>query len=541
MKVRSLYKDIFFHIIFIIAIIILVGLPIRIKSTTSRSSDYFYTRPHGLLADYYYYLAIIQEGRNQLYETDPYTTEIASPSQIHIYYVILGRLAEWFRISNIDMYYIGLFIPLVLYYSYTYLLVSIFFKNCWKWLTMFLIFFTGPFPPWTIHLFGQNIYFGTSWWTKMDPMARLTQVPHHFFPSALLVGAVYYFLRYYRSHLLRFGVICGFFLMIGELIYGIPSFVFLISMIGVLFLQWIVARSEFIEHFQNRIGYMLIGISILIPLGILYYQLTSIGLPWSKNLYWEYSKFKNEEFPILLSIYLLNLGIILPFSLSSYFIILRNYIFENYFIFAITFVPIILWELVAHGIFQICKIRLVYTSPYVFWGILATLGIITFYKSINRKIWRNIFFYSICLLFVVNSIITLYTYWKPALQPDPYFGNIYLHKSYMQAISYINEHNSGEVSIFTDFYSGMYIPSFSHTKVFIGHEVSTLDYPEKLALTDTFFSGKMDQTIAVEIFRQHQIRYVYWDTCYYPKAPVSYNTIIQEVFHGDCVSLYTVL
>jgi hypothetical protein len=536
---RKAVPDIIFHFVFILAISVLVILPSVIKNSPV-FPDYFYTRPHGLMADYYYYLAIIKQGATQLFETNPYSTEPASASQIHLYYILLGRIGSILKISGINMYYIGIYISLIIYYIYSYLLCSLIFKNRFKWLAMFIIFFCGPFPGWTFKLFGHDIYLGTSWWTQSDPYSRITSVPHHFFPSALLVGSVYYLLRFIKDNVFKYAVFCAMSLAVGTIFYGVPGLVFFTAFSVSLLLDRFRKTRINIFAKKNLWGIILISLSFIVPAGLVYFQLTSLGLPWSKNLYWEYTAFRAENFPIVIGVYLANFGLIIPYALLSIIFLIRRFRFNEYFILFMFLAPFLLWILVVNGILQICKIRLIYTSPYVFGGILATLGIMFLYQMIKSNLIKILILVIIFASLLVNSGLSLYTYWKPNLKPDNFFGNVYIHKSYIQALNYLDKTVKPQSTVFSDFFMGMLIPSFSNTRVYIGHEVGTLDFDNKLDWTEHFYGGEMNSKIAQIILADANIDYVFWDKCYYMNFPKEYEAIMSVYYQNDCVSIYKI-
>jgi hypothetical protein len=537
---RKFFTEILFCLIFIFIIGAIVILPMHFKSE-NRINNYFYTQPHGLLADYYYYLSIINEGKIQSWETDPYTTEPHLPSQVHVYYIWLGKIAAIFNLSVIQAYYIGLFIPLILYCLFTYLLVSYFFPNLFKWVAMGIIFFTGPFPEWTIYLLGKPIFLGTSWWTKMDPYSRLTSVPHHFFSSAMLVGSVYFYLKFLSRHKSKWAILCSLSLILGVLVYGIPGFVFFIAF-GILFLIEYLPKINNLKLVNNPLVWeIIIGLSFVIPFILVYFQLTRLGLPWSINLFWEYKTFRAESYPIVFSFYLFNFGILLLFALPGIPYLIWKRKADMLFITELAVIPFVLWWLVVYGLLQICKIRLIYTSPYVFMGLLTSFMIYKLYYLIKPRVLKIVIISTIISLLLVNAFLSISTYWPLQFVPDVVSGNIYLHQSYLTEFKYLDQIAPQDAAIFTDFYMGMLVPVFSHTKTYIGHEVATLDFSLKKQQTNQFFAGQLDLFTVREIFNQHQIKYVFWDKCYYPVPPENYNSVMTLIHESSCASIYKVI
>jgi hypothetical protein len=87
---------------------------------------------------------------------------------------------------------------------------------------------------------------------------------------------------------------------------------------------------------------------------------------------------------------------------------------------------------------------------------------------------------------------------------------------------------------------GMLIPAFTHTKSYIGHEVATLNYPQKQAVADGFYNGTLDKETAMDIFNKNSIRFVFWDKCLYPDPPDSYGEIMILIHQSGCAAVYRV-
>jgi hypothetical protein len=525
------------HVLLLGVLITAVFLPIYINNHPE--SGLYFIKPHGLYGDYNYYLAIINQGKVQSYEIDPYTTENTKPSYLHIYYLVLGKFSLITGLSVVAMYYLGMIVPLLIFYLYTYLLTSLFFKGSMRWLVIMVIFFVSPLPQMNIILFGKTIWIGSYWWTKTDPYSRITLVPHHFFAIAACVAASYYYLLFTKTGKISCAVYCAIFSLLGNIVFITTGMIFFTSVVITFLATYAFARFRMK---MNRIvvtGYVLIAASFFLPLVFAGYQLTSIGFPWSENIRWEQT-FNPELSPMTLPIYAVSFIVLLPLVLVSIIKIVRRFEPALLYILSMLFVPWILWFPVVWGFLPLGKIRLVYSAPFVFAGIAAVIGMLYILQAIQKPGCKKVFLLGFGIVFAANSAIGVYHYWAPNLHPLPNYTNYYLKNSYIDLFSYINAHTKTGEHMFSDLTTGSLLPSFTHTISFVGHEVSTYNFVLKEWQADQFFYGLMSVQDIQDLFRQHQISYVVWDSCSYGDKSEPYQRIMIKIYHNDCFSVYSV-
>ena len=107
----------------------------------------------------------------------------------------------------------------------------------------------------------------------------------------------------------------------------------------------------------------------------------------------------------------------------------------------------------------------------------------------------------------------------------------------MDAVRFLNSNTPSGSSVLVSYFVGVYIPAFSHNKVFIGHEGSTFDFWTKWYLSIRFFDGLNTTDEAQKILKDYKISYVYWDR---GELPPAYGSLLEPIFQSRSVRLYKV-
>lgn len=518
------------------ATVLMIGIPYRSK-LSNRDPLITYTNPHQNIGDYYFYLSVINQGKIQDTETPPYTTEPSTATRFfHVYYLLLGKLSVVLNTDVIHAYYIGILLPYILFCLFVVLLVRSIFRYPYTLVALFIIFMTGPFPPVTLTLFGYRIPLGLAWWTKMDTYTRLTHTPHHYFAIALLVGAVWGYNRFVDSRRIRFAIFAAVLIATSMRVFTVPVFVFTLALSAVLTID-LVRRTDLFRHRNLITGNLIVLGSALVSGTFMYATMQALGFPWNVGLEWEFN-FSRVPHPETLIQYVSNLGVLPFFVVLSIPVAWKRRNFRYRLFLAITILPLLLWYLSVNGYIPISMIRFVYTAPYVFAGLLATAVIQHAVTTIRPTIAKTALISVFTVVVVGNAISTNVAYWGDALEPYPYYTNTYLPVSYLSAMKYLDRHAPVQRHVMSDEIMGSVLPAFSHSVAFIGHEICTVNFPDKFATMRLFFHGNLGRSLAKRLFQEHAIDYVFWDTCTSPDTSRNYGNLLERLYRNDCVIIF---
>lgn len=524
----------FLHILFLGALIFMVLFPTERKGSVARAGT-FYPHPHQILQDYYFDLSVIRQGRIQLYEADQYTTEETTPSLVHSLYLILGRIGQYAHLSDIQMYYVGIIGSLVIFYAGVVSLAGLFFSGIYKWMAILAIFWASPFPPVTLPFVG---YIGTGWWTLMDPWSRASLRPHHFFGVAMMVVGAYHAIQFYQKKKYISIILCILSTVGGIMASTIPQVILVISLgitLSIMGISQLFTKNRTLDRRVVK-GFLALFCVSLVFFFFMQMMLASRFL-WSSITVWSYETFRREVFPMTLGVYVISFGVLLPFIVLSLPRVVRKLKFEHVFVLSLFVVPFILYILSTAGILHVNKLRYVYSAPYVFAGILAVFGIREVAQKITRRILRNLFIAFTILVFIVSASGGLIGYWWSEVNKKEFFTNIYIPDRYMDTVAYIDRVAPRYAHVLSTFYVGMFLPAFSYTRVYVGHETSTYDFWNKRALSEQFFSGSMKKDEIESLLSLNRIQFVIWDT---GKIPEEYLNFLTPLAHFEDITVYRV-
>ncbi|MCL4338293.1 hypothetical protein M1271_01235 [Patescibacteria group bacterium] len=536
-------RNVILHLLCFLAITALIYLPIKHQIDITPKNT-FYPMVQGLFPDYYQYLSIINQGRTRMSYIDQYTLEKTSPTDIHIFYLTLGKFAALTGISdNIIVYHLSILFSLILFYLFSYRLISILVDGQYKWLAVFTVFFAGPFAGWYIKFAGQTIYTGTSWWNHTTVQERLYMTPHHFFASAMLLAAVYAFIRFVREKKLKYVLFCAFFQLIGLLVFSPPGFIFLSAVFLFTTLYLTILMRQKISGKKAKSGFGHIDDIRLLIKGtvvILFVSIAVLTLSYSLVIgtglsQWEYSIYRAEIFPGTFWVYITSLGVLPFFAVFSLYPIRQKLGREQILILFLSILPLIFYIASVFGFFTINKMRFVYSAPYVFWGILAVWGIRWIVENVKNKPMKKAVFTIILIIILISTISDLYGYWVPQFSKLDTPNNIYIPDQNISAMQYLNMNAKAYSAVLAPDYIGNYLPAFTSDRVYVGHEVATMDFFPKQKKAYHFFNQDFKAEEAAEFIKNNGIEYVFSDR---GDIFAEFSSFLKPVFQKGNVVLY---
>lgn len=530
---------------------------------------------HNNAQDFFFYQSLMNQGANGAWLTsDSFTTEAHKPSIIFAYFLWLGKLAAVFSIPFPIMYHALriLFGFLTLLAAYCLLRTAYASPR----LTFFFFLFAAPF----LHKIPDGATFRTvpfmHWWTGMDPIRRSAYLPHHMIGAFLLVFSMLLFIRYYTKNS-RSSILIAIGCIPLLTFFHTPSLFILLVTLPVTVLLYAV-RTYFGKKYtflwnkgtiRMRIHsysipwralyhpMMFTGTYMLFGFACLYAMVsqTGQGFPWSQYIEWE----RRLQFPLDKEL-VAALGILFPLSLVGIVPALVGGSFGGLLAVAWLFVPIICIPLAP--ILGLSNVRLIQGVPYLPLAILAVIGMegiqtlfhkfsilnfqflmnVHFFKFQIKKLIGLFGYWAIGLLFVVYTYPTLEWSLKDQIREYmPIYGNIYFDNRMQNAFAYINTHYPAGTHVLSTFYTGNYLPAFTHTTSFVGHTGYTQRLGEKEPLTGAFFSQTLPEKDARRLLQDNTITLVFQGPEEMPIfSGMLYPNLLSVVYDADPVRIYEV-
>lgn len=548
---------------------------------------------HNNTQDFFFYQALMNEGANGSFLTyDPYTTESHQPSIIFSYFLWLGKLSKLLGLPYAITYHLlRIFLSLLFLFFIFYFLSSI--KVPYPRLTFLFFLFAAPF----MHTINDNGKLLTvpfmHWWNGIDPIRRAVFLPHHMAGGLLFIISIILIFKFInaptRSHLVRLIFISAtmafvhtpsllillIVLPLSILIYTSFAIFYLTHLPGVHTAAWKVLRSgsfqvKFVEiikdYFQNAklvinpnwiiglLAYWFIGLLFLIFM----VSQTKSGFPWSQYIDWE----RNLQFPLDKEL-IGALGILFPFSLAGIISALKSKKFEYIFIACWLVVPLLLIPFAK--LLNLSNIRLIQGIPYLPLAILAVLGIKSIIEFVNTLILKtgdpshplrvNALAPSFrggrtrkLILFAITSIFFIFTY--PTLQWSlqdqireywPIYGNVYLDNRLNNAFDFINNNFPAKTITLSTFYSGNYLPAYTHTVSLIGHFGYTYNEEEKEKKVQKFFKNEMTTEESKNFLSGNKITLIFQGPEEKPLyKDYLYPTLLKPVYDKEEATIYSI-
>lgn len=508
---------------------------------------------HNNAQDFYFYLSLMNKGANgDVLTTDPFTTETHQPSIIFSYFVWAGKLASFLGIPYAVFYHlirIGASIILLglVFFLLRYIQVP-FFR-----LSFIFFIFASPFMH-TINDNGRMITVPFMyWWTGVDSIRRIAYLPHHMIGNILLIATIVLTVQIVKKFSWRYTVAIAIIFALLSFIHPPSLFILLVTILptcivflilraiirkdGTLLIKKNIFPQEFRKPFLSLLLSCLLGGVFLLAM----VAQTSKGFPWTQYIAWE----KTQQFPLTNEL-LGAFGVLLPLAFIGIVSSFLSKKFERILIICWFVIPILLVPFASR--FQISNIRLIQGVPYLPLAILAVFGLeVIQLKILSQRLigsWVKISKY--VLPVVILIIFSIFTYptvvWSLKDQIREYwpiFGNIYLDNRLNTAFTYINSNFPKNTKTLGTFYTGNYLPAYTHTISFIGHFGYTYNIGEKEKNTRKFFENKMSEGEAKEFLMSNNIDLIWQGP---EEKPIYkdhlYPKLLKPVYDKEEVTMY---
>ncbi|OGG05899.1 hypothetical protein A3D05_03175 [Candidatus Gottesmanbacteria bacterium RIFCSPHIGHO2_02_FULL_40_24] len=475
-----------------------------------------YNMVHNNVQDYHFYQALMNEGAGGSWLIyDPYTSESHQPSIIFSYFTWLGKISRVFNISYVYTYHLARILGSILFFIAAFKLLSVI-KLPHKRLAWLFFLFTPPL--FTLRAVGDKLdkipYM--YWWTGMDPVRRASYLPHHMIGAFLLIWSVILILRFFYSGKIKYIVFTSIVALPMAFVHT-PSLLILLIILPPSIIIWLLLRLLTSGNI-NKKPVMFLAFALFWTLSLLFLAFmvsqTDKGFPWSQYREWE----RNLQYPLNKEL-IGALGILFPLAVIGIIYSLLSLRFDRIFI-AVWFVlPFLLIPLSSK--FSISNIRLIQGIPYLSEAILAILGI-DFLILLLKKFYKKFIpfrlplslsgsiYVLLGLVFLVHAYPSLIWSIKDSIREfSPIFGNVYLDNRLFNAFDYINDNYPQKTLTLGTFYTGNYLPVYTHTVSFIGHSGYTDKLSEKESLVFKFFEHKMAPEEAKSFILDNRITLVF--------------------------------
>jgi hypothetical protein len=501
--------------------------------------------------DFNAYLSVITQSKNGAWlMTDPYTTEPTNPTLFYFFFILVGKFALLFNLAPNIAYQIIRLISVVFYILTLYLLTKSILgpiKGAWA----AIIATIGTIAPLSLYHEPEAYVNYTDWWGNMEATNRMDQMPHYLVSTIFLyiiIMLVFSFLK--KPHPLKLitsfllAVFGGLFFppMLLPLLFGLPCAYLLLYGI-----DCIKKRNLLKLHTREVIAFFVVLAGIVIPY-LLMLRENQNGFPWDVWANWERARwsavtaFDKKLFisfgilpylclPISLIILIKSFSHKLNFKFqfsnannlnsktyiqqpitnnSSSTFQLSTFNFQFLFIILWAYLPYILLPITNINITFISKYRLTTMSPFVPFGILASMTAFWVYNHAKWKILK----WSVFILILATTIpVTVFfipkqVQYMKITKINTSFYHYYVPISDWVAIGYIRDNVPKKSIVLANRFLGNLIPAYAEVITYVGHHVHTKNFDAKDWETNKFYSNQMSTNEAYGFIKSNNIQYI---------------------------------
>ncbi len=483
---------------------------------------------HNYITDYNFYLSRIRQGydgRWTLLET--YTNEPHHGTIIHELYLLLGRAARIIpeSVSAIPYaYHTARFVLGMLVLSLVaWLAGRLFAKSLWQVLAFLLVPTASGLPHIVSAWDGWRFDSFMSWWTVLEPLQRLTFIPHILAAQSgllflIIAGADHETLKR-KGNWILLGIIAMF---TGLAMPQALMTVFAVYAVLTV-MEYVLGGKKFDRSsWFRQIVAPRIGICLLSVWTIVYFLPLLAVYPWKRLV--DFEKLHPISFAYLE--YLKTLGFALPLGIAGAYIVIKDKVQPWYpvvawagtvvgLVFVLTFFPfqhpLRFTEMAAHIPLSLLTGYVLYTG----------VGALVRAKNTTFRQYGVLGIYTICLLLITYGVLVMYHqyFWQkdfvdmklragwPVISMNNYI--VYPIKGFTDGIAFIENETPKNAVILTSIVAGNYIPSRTGRLVYLGHE-NTSYKEEKMGIVKQFYSGQMNAQDAYYWMRREGVSYVFW-------------------------------
>lgn len=505
---------------------------------------------HNNAQDFFFYQSLMNQGANGAFLTrDSFTSEPHSSSIVFSYFLWLGKLSKWLSLPYAYMYHFIRITLSIFFFTAVFALIRVL-KVPYPRITYLFFLFASPFLH-TINDYGNfRVVPYMYWWTGIDSIRRAAYLPHHMFGGLFLIISLLLIISHVRKPAPRKII---YLLAAAALLTFVhtPSLFILLLILPPSIALNILTNSprsnkdrfekvklQILKH-AGIIGYWCISLVLLFFM----VSETSKGFPWSQYIDWE----KRLQFPLYPELFWA-FGVLLPLATIGLIRSIVDKSFERNLIAVWFSIPILLIPIAPK--LGISNIRLTQGVPFLGLSLLAVIGaseIITILES-RKELFPQLIAANMKngVLLIISLFFLAFTFptikWSIQDQSKEYwpiFGNVYFDNRLTSAFTFIDRNFPiGTVTLST-FYTGNYMPAFTHTVSFIGHSGYTYNIDAKQPLVRKFFENSMSANEAQAFLTANKIALVFQGPEEKPIFPGKlYPELLKTVYDREEVTIY---
>lgn len=453
---------------------------------------------HNFIADYYFYLHVMRQGWEGWWTATSRLTPEVFPSQfVNPLFLGLGQLARIFGLSLPFTYTLarvgGAATLLVLVWG----LINLVFptSRVKRLVALALVVFGTYIWEWTSA--GVRVPTLVHQWTELDPLFRLSYIPHHLWSKALMLVAFWLLVS---SKVHRRAWLVG---LVGltVLAAGFSSPVVLATLLPTLSL-WLAIEIFLWYQTQKTLNlnrWLPVVTALVVGAGVaLYHRQLELGVfPWSSYKPWEDAM----RYPVSPLTYAQSFGpSLLLFVLSARWLgrsaigrLLLAWVVSGWLmLFGLgRFIPL-------------SNIRFLGGYQFIPVGIGAAEGLWQLVRFVcrRREACTRVWYWAAAALILVYSSVGFWTSWRELygyIQQNRNNPQVYVSLAWMEAFRFLDANTPPQSVVLAPYTVGTLIPAFSGNRVVVGHPLMTLKEKEKAAEAEAFYafsdSGKMRQIL----------------------------------------------
>lgn len=470
--------------------------------------------------DWRFYISRIREGyEGKWLVTEKYTSEVHSPSVLHIVYLFIGKAARVFSLQPEYAFVAARIVSGIFFIMSAYLLIHALVREKKLRIIAFLLFlFVANIPVldrYGIQLFGRNLSFVITWNTFFDPGKRLVFLPHYTLANGLLFLGFRLLVRGIKERKVQAITSSGVLLFLASLVLptvaifslGVSAAYIAFSLVAGFSRKTVI--NEVLKMAKITWPFWVLSLGTLIFL-----KLATSYFPWNLGVLIDLTRFRrlltNNEI-------LFGMGIIGPLGLIGALYVIfsknREYLFPVSWIAALVglhffadktnfFSSQRFYQIDHHVVLAILTVFLLaalekfLNKRYVF-GILAALvfvpSILAWIVSVKSS-----------LMFIDAKIGAGY----PIIPQLPYI--VYPVRDVMNGVFWLRDNTNHNTVVLSGETLGNMIPAYSGNYVYFGHGNQTVLFDSKKEMVARFFRGGIGEEGAKELVREGRINYIFY-------------------------------
>lgn len=480
----------------------------NIRQNINKPAESVYTFLHNSVSDYPYYISFIRQGTDgRLTTIDQFTTEKQTPGFIHVFYLILGQLGRTIGLSPTIIYFTSRIILGFILLLVSYKFIALYFDNYWGRLITFGLYLTAASFPKEIHFDGGfSVWTYLYWWTELDPLNRITFIPHFLFGHLSLILIIYLFLKNNNIFILGLcGFITGF---VHPPSLGMTYYIFVCLLI-IKVIRVIISNDIKEKKFCYEIIRFILFFIMSVPSLIYIFYTAKYIFPWTlmgiqESLFY--------FVPIIE--YILAIGPIFPLAIIGAVVMIIAYKKEKDDRYTILFLWIIIdvlmipvSELIHYSSLNnilptFSNIRFLSMMVHLPLSIFSGILLIRLYK-------KNIQYFSVVLfIYLIMTLPLFYNSIKLQYANNPLINKyVYVERNIAESINFINN-NERDKTVLANEYINQLFPLFGSSKIYFGQTIYTDNNQQKKAEIEKILSGSIDDCDFHQFIIDNKIEYI---------------------------------